>query len=88
MLLPLAAGQNAWQVMGFPQPVMPKQTVFRDADRSFPAITLVKLPILLQPMQPNAVVSGIKLNGIEPVGEPLIKMFTNDGYEMVLVHSE
>jgi hypothetical protein len=46
-------------------------------------VTLVKLPIALQPMMPNAVISGVKLHGEHAPGTPLVKMFDNEGYQLL-----
>ena len=79
----MAPGQNAWQILNRPQPIAPKTSHLRDADHSFPAITIVKLPITLEPTLPNAMINGIKLQGIDTKHSPLIRMFDNDGYQLL-----
>ena len=43
----------------------------------------MKLPITLEPTLPNAKINDIKLQGIDTKHSPLIRMFDNDGYELL-----
>ena len=85
IILPMAPGRNAWEVLGLRQPLCPKTSHLRPtSERSTPAITLVKLPVLVADVVPNAVIEGVKTHGLgEIVGPPLIRMFDPAGNDLI-----
>ena len=72
----LAPGQSAWDVLGTTPPsAIVDSSLPRMGDKSFPAITIVKLPLTLEPMQPNASITGMQMHNSPLSGQPSIRMY-------------
>ena len=82
--MPLAKGQNAWQVLGLmpPGPVA-KSAAPRVGDNSHPAVTIVKLPYALKPIDLNESITGLNFHNQQQTGEPVIKMYDYNGCRLM-----
>ena len=78
-VLQMAAGQSAWSTLGLPTPLLPKTSVIRSGDQSFPTVNIIKLPYHLDPIQPNPVILGFKMHDQDFHDDPVLKMYDNSG---------
>eukprot|EP01052_Picozoa_sp_SAG31_P025667 SAG31_NODE_2264_length_6057_cov_6.828634_1_plen_367_part_00 len=84
MILNLASGRNAWEVLGLPSPLCPKNSTIRGTpETSRPPITVIKLPLIIPDILHNPVLDGIKSQGLGRHDHPLVRMFDNEGYDLI-----
>lgn len=82
--MPLAPGQNAWQLLGLTPPApISVSAVPRQGENSHPGITIIKLPYDLSAILPNASITGLTLHDQPMDGEPVVKIFDVNGLRML-----
>ena len=82
--MPLAPGQNAWQLLGLTPPApISISAVPRQGENSHPGITIIKLPYDLSAILPNASITGLTLHDQPMDGEPVVKIFDVNGLRML-----
>ena len=75
-ILRLAEGQNAWSTMGKTPPgPLAESALRRQGDDNFPAVTIIKLPFVIEPMVPNPSILGLQMHNTPLHGQPAVKMF-------------
>ena len=47
----------------------------RQGDDNFPAVTIIKLPFVIEPMVPNPSILGLQMHNTPLHGQPAVKMF-------------